>query len=252
MERSEVNSSFRRQIGVCRFIEAAEGMSLSEDKVIALSRNELVRFSPARLWRNQPAGPGLRNQVGYPEIKATCPAREASAPPESSPGLVWGPAQLQVRGTGSWRREQSTAGWRASGSPGPARAVPSARQQHIWSGACSAARSAAAGAPKVLGWMRAVGLEPAAPPSSVSRRYSGLKHLPCALRSPDQAETLPGKSVLCFLSVASPGAELHRKEEVADERHPWALFILSPSKASWPQPLTLSCHPPPQSRGFPA
>lgn len=29
----------------------------------------------------------------------------------------------------------------------------------------------------------------------------------------DQAETLPVKCVLCFLSVASPGVELHRKEE---------------------------------------
>ena len=44
-----------------------------------------------------------------------------------------------------------------------------------------------------------------------SRSVSGC--LPSALRSPDQAETFAGKSVLCFPPVASPGAELHRKEE---------------------------------------
>lgn len=42
---------------------------------------------------------------------------------------------------------------------------------------------------------------------------SVLMHLPCTLGSLGQAETLPVKGVLCFLCAASPGAELHRKEQ---------------------------------------
>lgn len=59
-------------------------------------------------------------------------------------------------------------------------------------------------------------------------------------------------SVCYALCAARPGAELHRKEWGADERHPSVLRSLSLHQRHRPSPLTLSCLSPPMSWGFPA
>lgn len=73
------------------------------------------------------------------------------------------------------------------------------------------------------GWLKAGGhwdqAAPAAPPTTATPppppgdSPSAKRTYPALRAAADQAETLPGECLLCFLSVASPGAELHRKEE---------------------------------------
>lgn len=68
-------------------------------------------------------------------------------------------------------------------------------------------------------------------------------HIPALQVAQNQAKTLPGKCVFCFLSGASPGAELHRKEKGGWMRGPFVLLlcclILSPIKGHQSQPFNL-------------
>lgn len=65
---------------------------------------------------------------------------------------------------------------------------------------------------------------PAAPPTAATPPPPGPGGSPEAKRTypalraaVDQAETVLGQCLLCFPSVTSPGAELHRKEEGGGE-----------------------------------
>lgn len=155
-------------------------------------------------------------------------------------------------GDGSWRESSG----RRLVCPGFSRSSQGCAQRptatHLVRCVCSAARSAAVGALKVLGADEGGGPRNQLPhPLLRLQALQRPEALTLCSAQPGSGRDSPAE-VLCFLSVASPGAELQPERGVADERHPGAVHSQPPSKAFLaPALLTLPCHLP-QSRGFPS
>lgn len=144
-----------------------------------------MRFSPPRLWRNQPAGLGLRNQVGYPEIKAEGPARGGISSSRVLPRAGAGALRsCRCEGRAAGAESRVPQGWRAWALSWSRQGCAQVRQQHIWSGVHALRPPAQQLVPRraVLGPKRVVGSgatnQLPHPCPSVSRCYSRQKHLP--------------------------------------------------------------------------
>lgn len=193
-------------------------------------------------------GLGLRNQVEYPEIKAKVQPGGASAPPESSPGLVLGPGAAVGAGKGSVARRAESHGagvpWALSRSRQGCAQEPTAA--HLVRCACSAAPSAAAGALKggagtdERGGRRSQ--EPAAPPPPApSPGETAARSTYPVPRAARIRQRLSPARVCCAFRPW-PVQELScTGKRRADERRPRALSILSlHQRPPGPSPLTLS------------